>query len=200
MLDWAKTKAYNVHSNIFNRKDMTELKKLLASPRDESPSSDGCSWVELPRVHLSSQDAFLSQDSEKSEKKSIKIWLAYPFKWGHLIFFNMYSFVVCVCVVCTCEHNMTLMGRLEDKLQESVLVLSFSHRVSLGAQTQGRKLSSKHLDCYQLNGPWVRYRGFRVLHQPSCAWAVCTPATAHGCRRMVHACPQMCPLNKERSS
>lgn len=40
MLDWAKTGAYNVQSNIFNRKDMTELKKLFASPRDESSSSD----------------------------------------------------------------------------------------------------------------------------------------------------------------
>lgn len=123
---------------------MIELKKLFTSPRDESPSSDGCSWVELPRVCLSSQDAFLSQDSEKSEKKNIIIWLAYPFKWGCLIFFNIYSFVVCV--MCTCEHIMVLTGRWEDHSQESVL--SFSHRVSPGAQTQGRRLGSKHLDCW----------------------------------------------------
>lgn len=156
MLDWTKTREYNAQSNLFNRKDMIELKKLFTSPRDESPSSDGCSWVELPRVHLGSQDVLLSQDSEKSEKKNIIIWLACPFKWGHLIFFNIYS-IVCVCVVCTCDHIMALMGKLEDKLQGSVL--SFSHRVSPGAQIQGRRLGSKHLALLsQLIGPWVRYR------------------------------------------
>lgn len=151
------------------------------------------SWI-TKSLSLSSQDAFLSQDSEKSEKKNIILWLAYPFKWGRLIFFNIYSFVVCV--VCTCEHIVALMGRLEDKLQESVL--SFSHRVSPGAQTKGRRLGSKHLALLsQLIGPWVRYRWVSVLHQHSCARAVCTPATAHGCRRMARACPQTCPLNKE---
>lgn len=101
------------------------------------------SWI-TKSLSLSSQDAFLSQDSEKSEKKNIILWLAYPFKWGCLIFFNIYSFVVCV--VCTCEHIMALMGRLEDKLQESVL--SFSHRVSPGAQTKGRRLGRSTLPCW----------------------------------------------------
>lgn len=151
------------------------------------------SWI-TKSLSLSSQDAFLSQDSEKSEKKNIILWLAYPLKWGRLIFFNIYSSVVCV--VCTCEHIVALMGRLEDKLQESVL--SFSHRVSPGAQTKGRRLGSKHLALLsQLIGPWVRYRWVSVLHQHSCARAVCTPATAHGCRRMARACPQTYPLNKE---